>query len=60
LDSRRPPTLQRSEQFNGRVLEMAEKILGNLQNAIVDSTISAAAGLEEGSSSCSSTGFAVS
>jgi hypothetical protein len=44
----RPPTLQRSEQFNGKVLEMAEKILGDLQNAIVDSSISAAAGLEEG------------
>jgi hypothetical protein len=27
LGSRRPPTLQRSEQFNGKVLEMAEKYL---------------------------------
>lgn len=44
LASRRPPG---SEQFiGGRVLEMAEKILKNLQKSIVDSTISTAAGLE--------------
>jgi hypothetical protein len=29
------------------VLEMAERILGNLQKGIVDTTISTAAGLEE-------------
>ena len=47
LASRRPSYLQRSEQFiGGRVLEMAEKILENLQKSIVDSTISTAAGLE--------------
>ena len=49
LGSRRLRILQ-SEQFGGKALEMAEKILGNLQKAIVDSTISTAAGLEEGSS----------
>jgi hypothetical protein len=49
--SRRPSTLQGNEQFvSGRVLEMAEKILYNLQNAMVDSTISTAAGLGEGGS----------
>jgi hypothetical protein len=47
LGSRRPPG---SEQFSGRLLEMAEKILYNLQKGIGDSTISKAAGLEEGSS----------
>ena len=47
LALRRPSYLQRSEQFiGGRVLEMAEKILENLQKSIVDSTISTAAGLE--------------
>ena len=50
VESRRPPYLQGSEQFSGRVLEMAERILCNLQKCIVDSTISTAAGLEEGSS----------
>jgi hypothetical protein len=49
--SRRPSTLQGNEQFvSGRVIEMAEKILCNLQKIIVDSTISTAAGLEEGDS----------
>ena len=44
LASRRPPG---SEQFiAGRVLEMAEKILKNLQKSVVDSTISIAAGLK--------------
>jgi hypothetical protein len=47
LGSRRPPG---SEQFSERILEMAEKILSNLQKSIVDSTISTAAGLEDGSS----------
>jgi archaellum component FlaC len=47
LALRRPFYLQQSEQFiGGRVLEMAEKILENLQKSIVDSTISTAAGLE--------------
>jgi len=32
------------------MLEMAEKILHNLQKGIVDSTISTAAGLDKGSS----------
>ena len=46
LALRRPSYLQRSEQFiGGRVLEMAEKILENLQKSIVDHTISTAAGL---------------
>jgi hypothetical protein len=49
--SRRPSTLQGNEQFvSGRVLETAEKILCNFQKIIVDSTISTAAGLEEGDS----------
>jgi hypothetical protein len=48
LASRRPPG---SEQFiSGRVLDVAEKILYNLQRGIVDNTISTAAGLEDGSS----------
>ena len=47
---RGPPHQQGNEQFiSGRVLEMAEKILYNLQKGIVDSTISTAAGLEKGS-----------
>jgi len=51
LALRRPPYSQGDEQFaSGRVLEMAEKILYNLQKGIVDSTISTAAGLEKGSS----------
>jgi len=51
LALRRPPCLQGDEQFvSGRVLEMAERILGNLQKGIVDSTISSAAELENGSS----------
>ena len=51
LALRRPPYPQENEQFaSGRVLEMAERILHNLQKGIVDSTISPAAGLEKGSS----------
>jgi hypothetical protein len=46
LGSRRSPNLQKSEQFSGKVLEMAERIFGNLQKSIIDSTISTAAGLE--------------
>jgi transposase-like protein len=38
---------QRNEQLSGKVLEVARKILSNLQKSIVDSTISIAAGLEE-------------
>jgi hypothetical protein len=45
--SRRLSRLQGNEQFVSGVLEMAEKILYNLQKSIVDSTISTAAGLEE-------------
>ncbi|HKG87590.1 MAG TPA: hypothetical protein VKA95_04635 [Nitrososphaeraceae archaeon] len=48
---RGPPYPQGNEQFvSERVLEMAERILYNLQKGIVDSTISTAAGLEKGSS----------
>jgi hypothetical protein len=48
---RGPPYPQGHEQFvSGRVLEMAEKVLYNLQKNIVDSTISTAVGLEKGSS----------
>ena len=44
-----PP--QGHEQFvSAKVLEMAEKILKNLQKVMVGSTISTAAGLEKGSS----------
>jgi len=51
LALRRPPIPQGDEQFlSGRVLDMAERILYNLQKGIVDNTISAAAGLESGSS----------
>ena len=46
-ESRRPSYLQGSERFSERVLEMAGKILYNLQKAMVDSTISSAAGLEK-------------
>jgi hypothetical protein len=46
---RRPPYLQGSEQFRGRVLEMAERILYNLQKCMVDSIISTDAGLDKGS-----------
>src|SRR5215216_1480300 len=44
-----PPYLQqRNEEFvSERVLDMAEKILYNLQKGMVDSTISTAVGLEE-------------
>ena len=50
LALRRPPIPQGNEQFvSGRVLEMAERVLNNLQKGIVDSTISTAAGLEKGS-----------
>jgi hypothetical protein len=51
LAFRRPSYLQRSEQlFSGRILEVAERIFCNLQKGVVDSTISTAAGLDEGSS----------
>jgi hypothetical protein len=51
LALRRSPCQQGDEQFaTGRVLEMAERVLNNLQKCIVDSTISTAAGLEKGSS----------
>src|SRR5919106_967349 len=50
LALRRPPYPQGDEQFvSGRVLEMAERVLKNLQKGIVDSIISTAAGLEKGS-----------
>ena len=49
-ESRRPSYLQGSERFSERVLELAGKILYNLQKAMVDSTISSAAGLEKGDS----------
>ena len=49
-ESRRPSYLQGSERFSERVLELAGKILYNLQKAMVDSTISSAAGLEKGNS----------
>jgi transposase-like protein len=50
LALRRPSRPQGDEQFvSGRVLEMAERVLNNLQKGIVDSTISIAAGLEKGS-----------
>jgi hypothetical protein len=49
LALRRPLISQGNEQFvSGRVLEMAERILYNLQKGIVDNTISTAAGLEKG------------
>jgi hypothetical protein len=48
---REPPYPQGGEQFiSGRVLEMAEKVLNNLQKCVVDNIISTAAGLKEGSS----------
>jgi hypothetical protein len=48
---REPPYPQGGEQFiSTRVLEMAEKVLNNLQKGIVDSTISTAAGMEIGES----------
>ena len=51
LALRRLPCPQGGEQFvSGRVLEMAERILNNLQKGMVDNTISSAAGLEKGSS----------
>jgi hypothetical protein len=51
LALRRPSYLQGNEQFiGGKVLEMAENILHNLQKNIVDSTVSTVAGLEETSS----------
>ena len=43
---RRQSNSQGNEQLSGRVLEVARGILSNLQNSIVDSTISTAAGLE--------------
>jgi hypothetical protein len=42
--------LQGNKQLSERVLEMAGKIHCNLQKAMVDSTISTAAGLDEGNS----------
>ena len=48
--SRRSSYLQGNKQLSERVLEMAGKILYNLQKAMVDSTISSAAGLEKGDS----------
>jgi hypothetical protein len=51
LALRHPPPAQGDEQLIiGRVLEMAERVLKNLQKGIVDSTISTAAGLKKGSS----------
>ena len=48
---RRPACPKGDERFvSGRVLEMAQRIPGNLQKGIVDNTISTAAGLEKGSS----------
>jgi hypothetical protein len=48
LASRRPPG---SEQFiGGRMIEIAERIFGNLQKNMVDNTISTAAELEDGMS----------
>jgi hypothetical protein len=48
--SRHPSYLQGSKQYRERIVEMAEKILYNLQKALVDNTISSAAGLEKGDS----------
>jgi hypothetical protein len=51
LALRHPPVPQGNERFvSGRVLEIAESILYNLQKGIVDNTISTAAGLEKESS----------
>jgi hypothetical protein len=50
VESRRPSYLQGSERFSERVLEMAGKILYNLQKTMVESTISSAVGLEKGDS----------
>jgi hypothetical protein len=51
LALKRPSCQQGGERFiRVRVLEMAEKVLNNLQKGIVDSTISTAAELEKGSS----------
>jgi transposase-like protein len=51
LGSRLPLRSQGSGQFISiRVLEMAERILYNLQKCIVDSTIASSSGLEKGSS----------
>jgi transposase-like protein len=51
LALRHLPYPQGNEQFaSGRVLEMAEKVLENLQKSIVDSTISTVVGLENGRS----------
>src|SRR5215211_4874732 len=52
LASKRPQYLQQeNEQFvSGRILEMADRVLNNLQKGVVDSTMSTAAGLEEGDS----------
>ena len=47
LALRRLSNPQENEQLRGRVLEVAERILCNLQNTIVDSTLSTAAGLEK-------------
>jgi hypothetical protein len=48
LALRRPSRPQGNEQFvSERMLEMAERVLNNLQRGIVDNTISTAAGLEK-------------
>jgi hypothetical protein len=47
LSSAGPSNLQGSEQFSGRILEMAAKIFYNLRKFIIDSTVSTAAGLEK-------------
>jgi hypothetical protein len=48
LALRHPPCPHGDEQsVSGRVLEMAERILYNLQKGIVDSTVSTVAGLEK-------------
>ena len=61
LAFRRPSCPLESEHFVGeRVLEMAERILCNLQKGIVENTISTAAGLEkESSHSATLSGFAI-
>jgi ElaB/YqjD/DUF883 family membrane-anchored ribosome-binding protein len=53
LALRRKSNPQGNEQLSGKVLEVAKKILSNLQKSIVDSTISTAAGLEEAHSNSS-------
>jgi hypothetical protein len=48
LALRRQSNPQGNEELSDRVLEVAERILCNLQKAMVNSTVSSAAGLEEG------------